>query len=280
MSLANKTFKNLVSGQDITIIDQLGDFAILTNGGKVNVTDLMDSNKYIESINPNTFLSSHYDSFKDLAEKIVNTPVNKDVIEVTPVNNNYNVSNESAVIISSLEDEKEELARKYGFPSNSVTDTVNKQNEAFDRILNPIKEEPIRKEYNQPQSQSNEIKQNMEDPIYHIFKNTKKSVEFEFTIKVDGKIPRLDFIEMMEDSYETSIIEFLSKEFTNKILQNPSLLEDQIKSKIKEMVYGKNETKVVDKIVDEKLTDSIKEEPIKETSKRRTRKNLKVDEIN
>lgn len=252
MSLANKTFKNVRSGQDITVIDQLGDFVILTNGGKVNITDLMDSNKYIESIDPNTFFSSHYDQFKDLADKIVNTPVNKDVIEITPPSyNNYNVSNEPAVFVSSQEDEMEELARKYQI--NNVSQTVSKQNEAFERILNPIKEEPITRKEVKVEFIEEKI-QKMEDPIYHIFKNTKKSVDFKFSIEIDGKIPRLDFIEMMEDSYETSIIEFLSKEFTNKILSNPSIIEEQISNKIREMVFNSN------KEINIKLEPTVKNE--------------------
>ena len=238
MNLANKTFRDLKSGQDITIIDSLGDFAILKNGGKVNIGELMDSNLYVENIDPNTFFSSHYEQFKDLADKIVNTPVNQDKIDIVPSTNNYNVSNESAVVISSVDDEKEELARKYGINNTNISETLNKQNEAFDKILNPKKEESYspKQRNNETQFVNEEKNIKMEDPIYHIFKNTKKSVDFDFSLKIEGKIPRLDFLEMMEDSYETSIIDFLSKEFTNKILTNPSMLEEQISSKIREMI--------------------------------------------
>lgn len=227
MNLANKTFKNTQSGKNITVIDSLGDFAILKNGGKLNISDLLDSNKYVEDIDPNTFLNSHYDRFRDLAEQIVNTPV---------VENSLNISSDSAVIISSVEEEKDELAKKYGINNESVINSVSRQNEAFEKILNPqsnnekitkvdTKDIPIKPQF-------------MQDPIYQIFKNTKKSVDLNFSIQIEDKIPRLDFIEMMEDSYETSIIEFLSKEFTNKILSNPSLIEEQISYKIREMVFG------------------------------------------
>ena len=56
-----------------------------------------------------------------------------------------------------------------------------------------------------------------------MFKNVKRNTEFKINLKVDGKIPRLDFIEMMEDSYEISIIEYLADEFTDNILRNPSI---------------------------------------------------------
>jgi hypothetical protein len=53
---------------------------------------------------------------------------------------------------------------------------------------------------------------------------------------------------MMEDSYETSIINFLSEEFTNELLKNPETIKDMIKSKINILVYGEDKTKVNDQI--------------------------------
>jgi uncharacterized Fe-S center protein len=73
-------------------------------------------------------------------------------------------------------------------------------------------------------------------------------------VDISDKIPRLDFIEMMEDSYEISMIDFLADEFTNKILQNPSLIRESVKNRIKQLVFGgevvKTETKVNDQITD------------------------------
>ena len=71
-----------------------------------------------------------------------------------------------------------------------------------------------------------------------MFKNVKRNVEFKINLEFSNKIPRLDFIEMMEDSYQTSIIEFLADEFTNKIIQNPELIRNTIMDKIKHLVYG------------------------------------------
>ena len=78
-----------------------------------------------------------------------------------------------------------------------------------------------------------------EDPIYTMFRGVKRSVEFSLDLKLENKIPRLDFIEMMEDSYEKSIIDFLAEEFANELLKDPKSLKESIKSKIKEMVYSK-----------------------------------------
>jgi hypothetical protein len=99
-----------------------------------------------------------------------------------------------------------------------------------------------------------EVVQQVEDPIITMFKRTKRNVDFKISVDISDKIPRLDFIEMMEDSYEISMIDFLADEFTNKILQNPSLIRESVKNRIKQLVFGgevvKKETKVNDQITD------------------------------
>ena len=83
-----------------------------------------------------------------------------------------------------------------------------------------------------------------EDPIIAMFRGVKRPVDFNIGLTLENKIPRLDFIEMMEDSYEKSIIEFLAEEFTNELLRNPEILKHKISNKIKEMVYEKKKAPV------------------------------------
>jgi hypothetical protein len=96
-----------------------------------------------------------------------------------------------------------------------------------------------------------------------MFKNVKRIKEFSISLEIKNKIPRPDFIEMMEDSYNTSIIDFLAAEFTDNILKNPHLIEDMIKQKIKEVVYG---VEVGVKDINSQITDSVtqveKHEPL------------------
>ena len=79
-------------------------------------------------------------------------------------------------------------------------------------------------------------------------KNIKKNTDFKISIDIDNKIPRPDFIEMMEDSYEVSIIDYLAKEFTKNIISDTSMIENKIKDAIKNIVYKKEE-KAEDPIV-------------------------------
>ena len=87
-----------------------------------------------------------------------------------------------------------------------------------------------------------------------MFKRTKRNVDFKINVEISDKIPRLDFIEMMEDSYEISMIDFLAEEFTNKILQDPTHIRETIKSKIKQLVYGAEISK---EIVNPQITDAV-----------------------
>jgi hypothetical protein len=75
------------------------------------------------------------------------------------------------------------------------------------------------------------------DPILEMFRNVKRNTSFKIEFTVENKIPRLDFIEMMEDSYNTSIIEFLAQEFTEEIIKDPDIIKEKIKDKLIQLVY-------------------------------------------
>jgi hypothetical protein len=75
------------------------------------------------------------------------------------------------------------------------------------------------------------------DPIVQMFRNAKRNTDLKINFSISNKIPRLDFIEMMEDSYNTSIIDFLAEEFTNELLLNPEAIKNKIKDQISSMVY-------------------------------------------
>jgi hypothetical protein len=164
------------------------------------------------------------------------------------------------------EDERAELARKYGVTTPNQND-VDRQNKAFNKLLNPEAEEVQTIEVNREQSRVETQRpvqqpvQMVEDPIITMFKNVKRSKEFSISLEIKNKIPRPDFIEMMEDSYNTSIIDFLASEFTDSLLKNPQIIEDMIRQKIKEVVYGV-EVKDVNSQITDAVTQVEKHEPL------------------
>ena len=270
MDLSNKSFKDNQTGEIVKVIGSFENIAILENKQKVDVKRLMNVNFYTEQIDPSNFFNNQ-GAYNNLAEKIKSIPADKirdDVsgevsinIDGSSINNSFKPDmNEPVTFMTSEEDERAELAKKYGVNSNS--NSVNKQNEAFAKILGDDEELPKSVQSSREEVQRVEVRRDepqqyiqskVEDPIITMFKNVKRVKEFSISLEIKNKIPRPDFIEMMEDSYNTSIIDFLASEFTDNLLKNPQIIEDMIKQKIKELVYGAE----VKTKVDEQVTDSV-----------------------
>lgn len=262
MDISNKLFRNNKTGEVIRVIDSFETIAILENREKIDVRRLMDPSLYTEQIDPSIFFDNQ-SAYNSLAEKIKSIPTDKIPIDDTdssiPVrisNNEFNIPpvDDSAIIMTTEEDERAELAKKYGI--NNTDDQVIKQNQAFAKLLGeeeldglPIipKESDdiihIRVEDNKEAFYEINENKKTDDPILTIFKNIKRTKEFSINLEIKNKIPRYDFVEMMEDSYEISIIDFLSKEFTDNLLKNPHIIQNMIKEKIKDVVYGKKVVK-------------------------------------
>lgn len=340
MNLAKRKFKNNLTGEVVEVLDSFEDIAVLENMTRVSVKQLTNTSLFTEVastsvpnsprlnedvIDPTTFFSSQ-NAYNALAEKIKNIPTDKlpqddpinEVVSVSADRDFGPVSNESAVVMVSEEDEKAALAAKYGIV-NPPVESLQRQNDAFARILGeesqnelpqvpqyqqPVQEEPVtRVEVNRdeaPAFNNEDAKQNwnndqfkvqpvVEDPIIRMFKGVKRNVDFNISLDIINKIPRLDFIEMMEDSYETSIIDFLADEFTNNLLDNPKVIRDMIKNKIHTMVYGEAVKEVNSQITDsvtafptavnDQITDSVtqtKPEPKKPRAPRKPRAKKEV----
>lgn len=262
MSLAQKKFRNNLTGDVITVMDSFEHIAILENKQRIDVNVLLNTSLYTEEINPESFFETQ-NSYDMLASKIRNIDTSNlrdDATGEVYINTGNgmeqvsNVSNESAIVMSNEEDERAALARKYGASVDNYS-SLSKQNEAFAEILGDdaelpevpklqsyVVEEPevqrIDVNRDTPTRQMAEMRMPEEDPIIKMFKGVKRSLDFKMNLDVTGKIPRLDFIEMMEDSYETSIIDFLANEFTKSVIDNPSELNSKIKNALMLMVYG------------------------------------------
>lgn len=276
----------------------------------------------VEEVKPENFFSNQ-GAYNSLADKIKNIPqhlINDDPNagqtsvriedpEGNPTTSSFDRSatNESAIIQVSPEDERAALAAKYGVVNPA--ESINKQNEAFSKLLGedtPPDEEiqvvQVNREEVEPTIQRFEVNENVQeeykkeyiqpqpvvDPIIKMFKGVKRSLDFNVSIVIDNKIPRVDFIEMMEDSYETSIIDFLADEFTNNIVSNPEMIKEMIKAKINEVVYGKTKvnsqitdsvTQVFPTQVNDQITDSVTQSEVvngkPKTTKPRTPRNKK-----
>lgn len=278
-----KSYKDNQTGEIVNVVDIYENIAITDKKEKIDVRRLNDNRFYTEHINPENFFDSET-TYNVFAEKInsidlSNVPDDSNFsdtgvqIKMSGMDPNFiPSSNESAIVQYDPEDEKRELMEKYGvMPQNNKA--VESQAQAFDKILNPEKtqtesqvqvnqntQQEFNREYQPPVQQVQ-----VEDPIITMFKNVKRKEEFSIVLKVDGMIPRLDFIEMMEDSYEISIIDFLAEEMTKKLLSDPNFIKEKIVDEIKNRVYPeevKTETKK-----STRKTATKKEEEVKSTIK-------------
>jgi len=191
-------------------------------------------------------------------------------------------------------DELTKMINPNPIPQQNITYNAPPQDETIIRI-NVEDSEEVKQEIvtTPPEKIRREVKQEViqeskpilkdevkEDPITTIFKNVKKNTDFSFSLDISEKIPRLDFLEMMEDSYEVSIIDYLASEFTKKLLTDPTLLKDKIANEIRSLIENKDKLKKNPKIEDkvEDILPKTVKQPVKRAPAKR--KITKVEEKN
>lgn len=190
-------------------------------------------------------------------------------------------------------DELTKMINPNPLPQQSITYNPTPQDENIIRInvedSEEIKQEiatsseKIKREFKQEivqETKSSFKEESKEDPITTIFKNVKKNTDFSFSLDISEKIPRLDFLEMMEDSYEVSIIDYLASEFTKKLLIDPTLVKDKIANEIRNLIENKDKLKKNPKIEDkvEDILPKTAKQPVKRAPTKR--KITKVEEKN
>lgn len=275
MSLLNKSYKDVITGQTLKVNDISEGIVTLNNGDKVVEHRLMDNKYYEEVVDPLSFFDRQSSSLLgNITEKLKNIDttniVDEGLVNTSSISTDgfTPLTNESAIIEVDENYEIEQLSKKYN-TQMATPKTISPED-----LLGIKPTEPTKPVVNNVQ---NYTQPPVEDPILSMFKNVKRIVDFNIDLKVEGKIPRIDFIEMMEDSYNKSIIDYLVDEFTNDLLRNPESIKKMIKEKIVEMVNGNNKTIVKSKRVAKPKakvveTPEIVVEPEVKTNKRSTRK--------
>jgi len=261
----NKKFTDLSSGKVVQVTDQFEDIVILDNKSKVKLNNLLDNRFYDEYIDPMNFFRNEglVNAFTEKIRQLPNEiSEEKGFDSPKQLLNNYGdpydyMDSTPAVLPYDPEEEKQQLIEKARKMFTSRDNTAQKQMDSFKGLIEDDIDDtdfaPIRESVSEDITQSNPIIQKSEpimsqpiinqpqslDPIIQMFRNVKRNTDFNIKFEVNNKIPRLDFIEMMEDSYNTSIIDFLAEEFTNQILMNPHLIKNKIKDQINLMLHKK-----------------------------------------
>lgn len=252
--LKNKKFLDVSSGRVVSIIDQFENIAILDDRSRIDVNRLLDKNFYDEYIDPKNFFNQQ--NYQVFTEKIKSIPN-----EVLEKMDDFN-QNESLILESDPEEEKRKLMEKAKLmnSSNEFQNQMDKFKDYIDEeipFVPPTQIREIDSTVQVAQPVPNPTPLIKEDPMITMFKNAKRNTEIKISFDLLDKIPKPEFIELMEDSYEVSIINFLSDEFTKKILGDPSIIKEKVKSEIERIVYKKK--------LEKKESTSIREDKNKES---------------
>lgn len=282
MNLLNKSFKDNITGETVVVNDIDGGIVTLNNGEKVISSRILDSNYYEEVVDPIAFFKNESNILMDSIMERVKTIKTDNLIDDNTISNSINsmnngfspTTNESAIIEISEEEERAELLRKYNITQQPKTTSVE---ELLGESSNSTQQVVTQQVISQPVLSQPVVTQQVvtEDPILFIFKNSKRKLDFKMDFSIEEKIPRIDFIEMMEDSYNTSIIDYLAEEFTNKLLNDPSVIKNLIKEKIESLVKTKSiEEKVETKPRNTRSKTKVVDEQVVEKPKQRGRKKI------
>lgn len=265
--LKNKQFTDLVDGKVVTVSDQFENIAILDNGQRIDVKRLLDPAYFDEYIDPRNFFGDTYNIF---AEKIKSVDLSQ-IKDEEPVNDSAIIEVDPAQERREMEERARQMAQQMN-PNSAVQKQVELLKEILgeDEDLPVIESVPVTQvtvnEKPQVQTTKQVVQPKADDPIITMFKNVKRNKDFSFNFTIEGKIPRVDFIEMMEDSYETSIIEFLAQEFTQNLISNPEMIKARIVQEIKSIVYpnGSDSNEAPLEIITDVASQSL--EPINDGS--------------
>jgi hypothetical protein len=261
----NKKFTDLINGRVVEVTDQFEDIVILDNKTKIKVNKLLDHNLYDEYIDPRNFFRNEglVNAFTEKIRQIPTESIKNEQERFDPKNppvlKNYGDPmrpsfDEPAVLPYDPEEEKRELIAKAQNMFKRGDNAVQKQMESLKSIIEEdvdnnsdfrdieekiIETPQVSSRPIEPQIRNENYMNNNSaiDPIIQMFRNAKRNTDFKINFTISNKIPRVDFIEMMEDSYNTSIIDFLAEEFTNELLLNPEVIKNKIKDQISSMVY-------------------------------------------
>lgn len=274
--MIGKKFTDLSTGRVVEIKDAFEDIAVLVDGSKIRVSRLLDRNYFDEYIDPKTFFNTQslFDNFAQKIRQIPDDVVRsiRESNESVTTQRDFDfpqnsdpfapATNESAVLPYDPEIEKEQLMKKYGIQKDPM-DEARKQMEKINSLLNnidgntsdeiplridvmrdevealpmetiPSESKPFEQLFTEQQHRQTTIPPL--DPVYQMFRGMKRNQDFKFQITIEEKIPRFDTIEMLEDSFDFSVVDFLATEFTNNLLENPEIIKKMIVAEIRRLM--------------------------------------------
>jgi hypothetical protein len=231
---------------NINILDNNSRYERMINGSGISVGDeghqigrgapVMGGNRPVtpySEVGMVGVVESHNDNLRSIGKEVQE--------EVVPVTQRYQPPSKA----QTEEARKAELLEKYGHTPQP--EKPSKLNEFVDKIegrtpaketeveVNNVKQEQVSKQYFEPEPTQPE-----ENPVHKMFDAAKKVHSIKVNLKIDEKIPDKSVIKMMEENFDESAIEYYAKDIYNKLMSDPSIIEDQVKDAITKYVKSRS----------------------------------------
>jgi hypothetical protein len=130
-----------------------------------------------------------------------------------------------------------------------------------------IQVDPVTSHHNN-NTQNNNAPNTFMDPAIAFLKRGKMDTNFSVNIPINTKIPNINYIRMIEESSDISVIGYLANEIADNILRDPDSLRERISIELKKLIVPKSKTKKI-----------VKEEEGKEEIKPVAKKTIKKQNI-
>jgi hypothetical protein len=265
--LIGKKFIKVNENKEYSVIGTEGAFYILNDKSKVSAQRLLDTESFTEVLDVKNFFEA---SNNVIVNAVNNTKTpshseyNDNVVRVEAKRTDlgdddkfYANSNESALISHEEidpEEEKRLLMEKYKIKphtTHNVISQVEQQNELMKKLIDGddiqpsmVKNEFMVDEFKQVGSKpSVQIPSPVIDPIIDLLNKTKRVNNLKLKIEIEELLPKNEFIQMLEESYDKSIIDYLTDEIYNKMIEDSNSIKEQIKNQITAAVNKKSTKK-------------------------------------
>jgi hypothetical protein len=75
------------------------------------------------------------------------------------------------------------------------------------------------------------------------FKKMKRNNDVTINVKFVERIPKLDFIKMMDENFDQGVMDYLIDDITEKIIASPQIISAQVRDQLTELIYKKDKKK-------------------------------------
>jgi len=238
-------FKLLESASTKTVSDVRNNFVIFDDGSRVEQTKLHDifeqvgeniteSNKSNVPTNigvsPDTKITESTPSVQNFAEaEVINPDTFFDSSNIT----NRITSDASKIDTNSMQHEGS------SYSGSTVLEKPIGQNVRTDEPIRQV--DAVRNDFSDDDKRlaGYDVPAQSTVSCSSFIQQLKRTNKVKLKIEVEEKIPKADFIRMMDENFDGGVLNYLVTDVVNKLIKNPSLLEKHVRAALEDIVYKK-----------------------------------------